>query len=225
MGAISRLEAINHMLEASGESLVADLDGSSGVDTTFAEQILDRYERDYQLRGLSVNQYTVELYPDANGRIFLPVADDDDNGIIDAELFSMHTNDRGLAIYARVQGRVQPKLYNVTDDTDIWEVGTKYTIQYTKRLKWDNLPTTLQRAIMASAARRYQAAVMGDAEADMFLAQEEQMYWSLFKAEDTQDRRSNLFLNGPSYMQKFHPRNRARMRDPNEFRFWRGTSS
>ena len=123
MGAISRLEAINHMLEASGESLVADLDGSSGVDTAFAEQILDRYERDYQLRGLSVNQYTVELYPDANGRIFLPVADDDDNGIIDAELFSMHTNDRGLAIYARVQGRVQPKLYNVTDDTDIWEAA------------------------------------------------------------------------------------------------------
>jgi hypothetical protein len=225
MGAISELQAINHMLEAAGESLVADLDGSSGTDTTFAQQVLDRYRRDYQLRGISVNQFSVEIYPDANGRLYLPTADEDDDGIIDAELHSSHTNADGYAIYARVQGRTQPKLYNVTDDTDIWDTTKKYRIQYTKLLKWDNLPTTLQRAIMASAARRYQATVMGDAEADMFFAQEEELYWQLFKAEDTQDRRANLFLNGPEGMRKLHPRNRGRFRDPNEFRFWRGTTS
>ena len=50
MGSISRLDAVNQMLLTSGERIVADLEGNSGIDTGLAEFVLDQAAQDFQLR-------------------------------------------------------------------------------------------------------------------------------------------------------------------------------
>ena len=66
MGYITRLDAINEMLLAAGETLVSDLDESSGVDTSIAEFILDKVSEEYQFRGLAHNTYIKKTKPDSN---------------------------------------------------------------------------------------------------------------------------------------------------------------
>ena len=61
MGAITRIDAVNQMLLAAGESLVADLDEASGVDTGIAEFMLDRATEDFQMRGLTGNKYDKKI--------------------------------------------------------------------------------------------------------------------------------------------------------------------
>jgi hypothetical protein len=78
MGFITKLQAINQMLLAAGESPVADLLNNSGIDTSVAETILEQASLDFQLRGLANNKMIRKLNPNAQGKIYLPVGADSD---------------------------------------------------------------------------------------------------------------------------------------------------
>ena len=73
MGSIKRLDAVNQMLLSAGESLVADLDEASGVDTGIAEFMLDRATEDFQMRGLTGNKYEKKQKPDSEGKLLSPL--------------------------------------------------------------------------------------------------------------------------------------------------------
>lgn len=220
MGAITKLQAVNHCLEVTGESPVADLSGSANTDTEFAEQLLDRFRMDLQLRGTYENEFVYEAVLASAGQIVLPAADSNDDGILDAELLTQvqSANTPQLRVIANMQGGATPILYNVTDDTDQWAAGT-YCIRVTRYLNWDSMSTTLQRAVMAMAARRYQMHVAGNPDTDGFLAGEERMYLAKWRAEDTRNRRTNIFLNGPEELRKFAPNNRRRRNSYDSGRF------
>ena len=143
MGLITKLQAINQMLLASGENLVADLEGESGIDTGIADTLLEQASIDHQLRGLANNKYIRKFALSADGYITLPTPDSDESGILAAELISQHVNSDNWLIKARVLNNASPaRMWNITDDTDIWEASKgPYYIELTMKLPWENLET------------------------------------------------------------------------------------
>jgi hypothetical protein len=227
MGFITKLQAINQMLLAAGEAPVADLTNNSGIDTGIADTILEQASIDFQLRGLANNKIVRKFNPDSSGKIYFDVgADTDEEGIMSADLMSLHLNSDNQQIVAKVfndgTGSANSiKLYNFTDDTDVWTTGIDYYIEIVKKLKWEHLDTACQRAILASAARNYQILTQGDPAADQFLSYQEQMFNIKGKAADINDKKRNIFKDGDANARGAIFRN-PYVYDPNRYRYWRG---
>jgi len=220
MGLITKLQAINQMLLASGENLVADLEGESGIDTGIAETLLEQASMDYQLRGLASNKFIRKYELTTDGKIILPTADADEEGILALELVSLHYTKDGDQIKARILNNSSPaRLWNITQDTDIWtSVGGPYYIEFTMKLPWENLETTVQRAIMTTAMRHYQSITQGDDVTDAFLGYQEQLFSIKNKSSDINDKKKNIFSSNNLWRDS---RYRARyFSDPNRFRYW-----
>jgi hypothetical protein len=218
MGLITKLQAVNQMLLASGENLVADLDGDSGIDTGIAETILDQVSLDYQMRGMANNKIVKKFNPDDNGYITLPTEDTQNEGLISVELVSSHINSDNWLIRARLMNTTTPpRLYNITNDTDIWD-DADYYIELVRKMPWENLDTPVQRAIMTTAMRQYQIITQGDEGSDAFLGYQEQLYSAKGKAADINDKKRNIF-NTNSVMRSAAFRTKY-LSDPNRFRYW-----
>lgn len=227
MGFITKLQAINQMLLAAGEAPVADLTNNSGIDTGIADTILEQASIDFQLRGLANNKIIRKFNPDSNGKIYFDVgADTDEEGILSADLMSFHLTSDNQQIVAKVfndgtGSSNSIKLYNFTDDTDVWTTGVDYYIEIIKKLKWEHLDTACQRAILATAARNYQILTQGDPAADQFLSYQEQMFNIKGRAADINDKKRNIFKSGDANVRG------AIFRNPyvygiNSVRYWRG---
>ena len=217
MGYITKLSAVNQMLLASGENLVADLLGSSGIDTGIAEAILDQCALDFQLRGMAGNKVIRKLAAQQDtGYLVLPTVDSDEEGLLSADLVSYHVNTDGYRITVRVYNG---RLWNIIDDTDEFESGTDYYVELITKLKWENLDTAVQRAIQASATRHYQILAQGDEAADGYLANQEAIFNIKGKSADMNDKKRNIFNSGDAY---YRQRN-TMMNDPSYFRYWRTT--
>ena len=168
MGLITKLQAVNQMLLSSGENLVADLENSSGIDTGIAEYILEQTSLDFQMRGMANNKVIRKMNIDVNNKLVLPVADGDEEGVIAAELVSFHVNSDNTQIRVRVINESPARLWNITDDTDIFEAGVDYYVELITKLLWENLDTSIQRAISFTAAREYQIITQGDSATDSY---------------------------------------------------------
>lgn len=222
MGFITKLQAVNQMLLAAGENLVADLVNDSGVDTGIALTILDQTSLDYQMRGMANNKYTREFTADPiTGEIRLPRSDADEEGIISVELVSTHYNSKGEILRGRLSMLgAQPLLWNITDDSARWPVNGKYNLELTMKLPWENLDTPVQRAIMTTGMRHYQAITQGDEATDQFLAYQEQLFGAKGRAADINDKKKNIFSSGDPSLRAAVTRN-PYLNDPSRFRFWR----
>lgn len=213
MGYLSKLDAVNMMMLSAGESLVADLQEASGIDTGIAEFLLDQMSMEHQTRGIAENKFIKKLQPDNNGKILLGYPNTDYLGIIEASLVSNHYNDERTLIVARVSQDEPPRLYNMTDDKDIWEDGDYY-VSIIALLRWEQLDTTTQRAILNSAMRRYQMLVQGDRIIDGVLSQDEQVTRIKARANNITDNRRNILddKNAVNRLPYYYGINR----------FWRG---
>lgn len=220
MGMITKLQAVNNMLLAAGESLVADLDNESGIDTEIALTILENTSLDYQLRGLVNNKYVRKINPNAASKIVLPMPDADEEGIISIELVSTHFNKDGILIQTRLLNSSPPRMWNVTDDTDIFAKDIDYYWEIIQKIKWENLDTPAQRAIMTTAMRHYQIVTQGDQATDNFLAYQEQIFSAKQRAADINDKKRNIFRSGDISVRSAV--NRVPFSsDPSRFRYWR----
>lgn len=220
MGLITKLQAVNQMLLASGENLVADLGDASGIDTGIAETILDQMSLDFQMRGMANNKIVRIMQPDSSGHLLLSAgADADEEGIISAELVSTHITKDGWMIRVRISNNVSPpRLWNITEDTDVFPSNQDYYIEMITKLPWENLDTPVQRAILASAIRQYQIITQGDEGSDAFLGYQEQLFNAKGRAADINDKKRNIF-NTNSFMRSVAYRTRY-LNDPNRFRYW-----
>lgn len=222
MGLITKLQAINQMLLASGENLVADLEGESGIDTGIAETILEQTSIDYQTRGIAANKFIKKYELTTNRTIEFPTPDSDEEGILAVELISNHLAADGIqTIKARgLFNAIPARLWNITDNTDIWKFDSgPYYVEFTMKLPWENLETTVQRAILATAMRYYQSITQGDDTTDAFLGYQEQVFGIKNKAADVNDKKKNLF-DSASIIRDATLRSRY-FSDPNRFRYWR----
>jgi len=182
MGQMTRLDAVNQCLLAAGEAIVADLINQSGVDTSVAEYLLDQYTQDFQLRGLANNEYVATLTVDAaTNRIMLPA------NIMSMDWKTPIWNTDGDPIRVSVKSENgQFFVWNVTDQTDDWSArsGEELKACLLVKIDWEDIDTPGQRAITASAARRYQMLTQGDGAMDAYLQQDEMIYNMQGKARD-----------------------------------------
>jgi hypothetical protein len=193
MGAMTRLDAVNQMLLYAGEMVVSDLAGDSGIDTSIAEFLLDSKTQDYQQRGLAENQMVVQVSADTNGRIAIRT------DALDVEMINppKAVTEPQVGQSCRVVTR-GGYLYNLTDDTDIFpnDNDQKYNLNYIVEMDWDDMATSIQKAITMQAAREYQMMSNGDAGTDQYLAQLEQKYTAKAKGEDAKDKAYSILYNG-----------------------------
>jgi hypothetical protein len=219
MGYITRLNAINEMLLAAGESLVADIDESSGIDTEIAEFILDNVTSEFQLRGIAGNKYIRKMKPDTNKRLMLPA------DCLSVRLVSYHvSNDKaggydGFVIESGIRGEPNGYLYNVTEQTEFWETGTEYTLELVQNIRWEDMDTAVQRGILSSAARWYQMMTQGDDTADQYLAGKEAFNLAKGRAAEVRQRGRNI-LDSSDIGRRSIRRGNSTYNDPTRFRFW-----
>jgi hypothetical protein len=219
MGFITRLQAVNQMLLTSGENLVSDLEDASGIDTGIAQNILEQCSLDFQMRGMANNKCIRKMLINSSGYLLLPSGDGDEEGVIATELISYHQNSDGDQIKIRMLSASPSRLWNITDDTDVF-VEADYYVEFIMKLLWENLDTSVQRAILSSAMRTYQILTQGDGEADAYLNQQEQIFNAKGRAADVNDKKRNIFMTGDLSLRSAVNRN-PYLNDPSRFRFWR----
>lgn len=158
MGALSKLDAVNRILRASGEYPVSTLAVTGSNDVTLAVQTLDEVALQCQMTGLNCNTVEKDYLPDVNGKIYIP----------DTTL-SIDTvgTDYGRNIVQR--GRAPTYLFDVDNNTDAFTVGTPLKVRITVALSFEELPTSEQFEITDTAARMYQMATVGEMAQDKLL--------------------------------------------------------
>lgn len=215
MGAMTRLDGVNSMLLYSGEMVVSDLQGDSGIDTSIAEFLLDQKTIDYQQRGLAENQLIEQISPDSDGRIKIRT-DSLDVGMTNPPK-AVTQPQVGMTCRVVTRGGY---LYNLTDDTDIFDNTNDrtYNLQYIVKMKWDDMSTSIQKAVVMQAAREYQMLSNGDASTDNYLSQLETKYTAKAKGEDAKDKGYSILQNGTVPVLKMLY-GRHQYFNPNAFRY------
>ncbi len=219
MGAMTRLDAVNQCLLAAGEAIVSDLENQSGVDTSIAEYLLNQFTDDYQFRGLANNRYSKTLEVGSDGLVRLP------STTISLDFDTLLYNDDNAVV--RVSVKTQSDAYilwNVTDQTSDFSEYSGEELKGTLivSVEWEDIDTPGQRAIVASAARRYQMLTQGDQGADAYLAQDEAMYNMKGKARDMDSKRKTIWDAGSPETKRAVFRGNSSSPD---FRRWRGRTS
>ncbi len=216
MGAMTRLDAVNQMLLYSGESIVSDLEGQSGVDTSIAEFLLDSKTADYQERGLASNQRIEQTTPSANGTIK-----------VRQDASSVVVLDPPKAVTEPMVGelcRIVTRggyLYNITDDTNLFDTTKTFDLHYTLVINWVDMDTPVQKAIVMQASREYQMMSQGDGQTDQYLQQLEAQYVTKAKGSDANAKGYSILANGTGPVQKMLY-GRHMYYNPNEQRYYNG---
>ena len=112
-------------------------------------------------------------------------------------------------------------LYNVTQDTDEWDLTKEFEISIVEYVEFKDLETSVQKGITANASRQYQMFVQGDKDVDRLLAERSVMMNAKGRAADINDKSRNIFSSGDSAIRRAVSRNSAGIYDPSRFRFWR----
>lgn len=249
MGLMSKLDAVNELLFNAGEQIVTSLTDSLNTDVNLAEFTLDQQTLEHQLRGLASNYRVMKVYPSRTGpvgngarpisdakkgRVLLSDYTDDmkTGSLISAELLTqVEDSDLNIRVTAsprrfgmEANGIDYNVLYNVTNQTDEWDLDTELRINIVEFVEFKDLETTVQKAIVANAARQYQLFVQGDRDVDRLLGERAAMLTAKGRAADMNDKSRNLFSSGDGAIKRALNRNANGIYDPSRFRFWRHRS-
>lgn len=154
MGLLTKIEAVNRILKASGKSPVSTLGGTDTSAAILAEQELDTSCRRIQAQGLSYNTVVKEYTPDSNGRISLP------SNTLSADGARRH-RERNVT----VRGGSSPYLYDMEDDTAVFT--DPMWLRVVRQLDFEDMPDADQEWATDSAAVIYQANNVGDQRPDL----------------------------------------------------------
>ncbi len=143
----TKIEAVNIMLSAIGESPVSSLNDPSLVDVSLAESILNETSIDIQSQGLHSNtEINFPMTPNVNGEILVPTncARIDTVG----ESKDVDVAQRGNRLYDKIK-----RSYTTFSGT--------YYVDMVLLLDFNELPQHARRYITVKAARRFQGRFMG----------------------------------------------------------------
>lgn len=160
MGALSKLDAVNRILRAAGEYPVSTLAVTGSNDVTMAVQTLEETAIHMQLAGLNCNTVETTVLPNSSGRILV------DDSVISIDTIGTDANRNVVQ-----RGRNPTYLFDVDNNTDIFEIGTPLHVQIIQNLPFESLPTAEQFQVVDYAARMYQMATVGELAQDKLLAE------------------------------------------------------
>ena len=157
MGAWKLIEAVNHVLKAGGEAPVNSLTSDSASSVSIVVGMLKEERINTLIRGQLFNTRYPYLEPDVNGNILIG------DIILSVDGWQEHVDIQ----FTEVQG----KLFNVSDQTDIFTGSVHLKIIYDD--VFDNIPTAMQFQIMSSAAKTFQRRYQQDQFTDVDLSEKE----------------------------------------------------
>jgi hypothetical protein len=187
MGALSKLDAVNRILRAAGEYPVSTLSVTGSNDVTMAIQTLDETCLHAQLAGLNNNTVVKMVLPDSSGRVLLP-----DN------IISIDTTGTDLPRNLVTRGRSPTYLFDVDNDTDIFEVGKEIKVRIVYSLDFEELSTPEQFQVVDYAARLYQMATVGEVTQDKLLAEVAMMSRAAGRAANIRSMDASFITNKKS---------------------------
>ena len=157
---ITKLDAVNQILDAIGESNVSSL--SSGLpDAEDAEKVLNRVNLRVQAKGWHCNTDTEYLLtPEVSGYIPVP---------FDAISIDTDGRSRGIDVTVRVMGGTR-QLYN--RETKTFLFTQPLTCEIIRLLDFEALTYELAAFIAATAAVEYQREQLGSVALDSFTVQQ-----------------------------------------------------
>jgi len=155
MPGLTKLDAVNLMLESINEFPVDSLDTGGTSMAALAERTLDRENQAIQANGWSVNtEYGVTL-SESGGEISLS----EDVLLVEA------ADDEDFVVRDQ-------KLYNKVDNSFTWPTGTTIEVVQVRLLDYEKLTVKLRELIAYSAAWKFQRRVQHGEVEDGFLSQE-----------------------------------------------------
>lgn len=177
----TKLEAINTMLDAAGESPVSTLETSGLADVAECHLVLDQVLRSVLEIGWTFNrEEDWDLVPDSSGFINLPV----NTLSFDVERWntkssSADTIQRGLQLYDR-----KNHTYVFTETI---------TGEIVILLEWTELPQAARTYIMVKAARIYQTRALGSDSQHKFSEAQEGSAFAALRRHETKKTDGNMF--------------------------------
>lgn len=186
---MTKLEAVNSMLAAVGETPVASLDEEGPADAFVAITTLDEVSREVQQVGWLTNtDYDFSVTPDDNGWFTLG-----------PDILSIKTS--GRSRYRKISARVDPtdglrKVWNRTEQTFVWTSAVTFTI--IRLLDFEDLTPPLQAYVKARASLVYQGRVLGSEVADAQLQRNVADTWAQLTDAEAQEEDDNLISSNPA---------------------------
>lgn len=182
MSSMTRLDAVNQMLDALGEDPVETL--SSGLaDAEAAERILAEVSRDVQSKGYACNtDDSLVLQPDVDGYIFIP-----------ATTLRIDTIGQSKGINVVQRGT---RLYNRGDAT--FKFTASLTVELVTELAYEDLPYSLAFYIAKRAARVYQERSQGSISQDSLVARAEAEAKAVLEDDDAEQEDANILARSGS---------------------------
>jgi hypothetical protein len=102
----------------------------------------------------------------------------------------------------------------------LWDTDEEYTLEFIQKIRWEDMDTPIQKAVVVSAARQYQMITQGDEDADSYLAQKEMISSAKGRATAMNNKHRNIFESADLSRRAIR-RDRFTTNDPSRFRFWR----
>jgi len=193
---LTKLEAVNMVLDAIGESPVSSL--TSGLpDAEAAEAKLDEVRVEILSRGWHQNiEKDVTLKRDANNEILLSniyLRVDSTGGDKDVNVVQRYSNGKR-------------KLFNITKRQ--YTFDKDLVVDLIIDIPFDELTVELQNYIAARAARKFQESALGSASLDSFTVRAEAESWAGLQDAEAENEDNNIIKSSPhvSYATyRFHP--------------------
>lgn len=193
MALYSKLDAVNQMLVAAGQSPVSSLSSDAAADTNLALFYLDAAVKDHQLRGLAVQQYEAVLTPEADLRIALP------SKTIEVAFCDLVQTQNTKYTQQVIPAIRDGYLFNTQDNNPFWDASETYRLRLTVALDFEDVEPATQRSVVSTAAARYQLEQSGDANVAKRLAGEEAQFQYLNRQSDIRKRGSSILDSGSAF--------------------------
>lgn len=193
------LEAVNDMLMGIGQAPVNSITNVTG-DPLIASAELAKMVRYVLLYGFAFNtDLNYVLTPDINGHLLVP------QGVL-----KLTASDRHLGYVVRKNPDGVMAIWDTLNQTWTFPPPDGVTVKpYTFTVVWgwdfESLPEVAKNFIALSSARRFQRRVIGSAELDQYLAEDEAKAWNLLLRDERTARDTNMFRVSPS-LQKVYNR-------------------
>lgn len=182
---LTKLEAVNMVLDAIGESPVSSL--TSGLpDAEAAEAKLDEVRVEILSRGWHQNiEKNVTLKRDANNEILLS------NVYLRVDSTG---GDKSINVVQRYSNGKR-KLFNISERSYIFDKDLKVDIIID--IPFEELTVELQNYISARAGRKFQESALGSASLDSFTVRAEAEAWAGLQDAEAENEDNNIIKSSP----------------------------
>lgn len=178
----SRLDAVNTVLTASGESPVSSLTGTT-ADAANADAIIEEVLRDVQSEGWHFNtEKDVPLVPDVSKNITLPP------NVISVDVSTIDFPK--LDVVQRGN-----RLYDKASRSFAFDAPIKAEIVYL--LPFEEIPEPARRYVAIRAARVFHDRFVGDARIHSFTSEDEQRARISLTSSNASNADANIFKDSP----------------------------